>query len=82
MRYTSPAKILGRRGGLARARRLSPKQRKAIASLGARARTESFRGVRKIDENFRYLEAVLQIKPSPFVRALKKCRNKLPGIYG
>lgn len=52
------ARELGRRGGLARARRLSPQRRKIIAISGAKARLLSLRATKRIEENFRYLEAV------------------------
>lgn len=52
------AKALGRRGGLARARRLAPQERKKIASLGGRAKALSRHAARRIEDNFRYLEAI------------------------
>ena len=61
MTISSFAKALGKRGGLARARRLSPEKKKAIASLGGIARSESNSIVKKIEENFRYLETIRQM---------------------
>jgi len=62
MSFKKYAKLLGRRGGRKRAVNLSPERRSAIASLGGRARAESFRLAKRIDENFLYLNAVLEIK--------------------
>lgn len=58
------AKILGRRGGIKRARSLSSQRRKAIASSGGYARSESLKVVKRIEENFLYLEAVRQMTSS------------------
>lgn len=76
------AKALGRRGGFKRAQRLSPRQRKEIASAGGLARLESFKLAKRIEENFLYLEAIQAMVPSPKVQSLKTPRNKLPDIYG
>jgi hypothetical protein len=61
------AKQLGKRGGLARARKLPPHRRKAIASLGGRARALSHHAARRIEENFKYLEAIEAIRKAPIV---------------
>ncbi len=58
MNLRQSARALGRRGGLARARSLSRQQRKKIASLGGRANALSRHAVRRIEDNFRYLEAM------------------------
>jgi hypothetical protein len=55
---TSIARALGRRGGLARARTLSPKRRKEIASQGGRSKALSRHASRRIRENFEYLKRV------------------------
>jgi hypothetical protein len=75
------ARSLGRRGGLSRARRLSPAERTRIASLGGRARRESLSAGRRIDDNFRYLAAIVELRPVPLVKRLHSCRGRLPGIY-
>jgi hypothetical protein len=55
------AKKLGRRGGLKRAEKLTPKRRQEIAASGARARAESIQNAKRIEENFRYLEAIREM---------------------
>ncbi|HEY3226938.1 MAG TPA: hypothetical protein VGK61_08105 [Planctomycetota bacterium] len=52
------ARELGRRGGLARAARLTPERRRQIASQGGRAKALSRVAADRIRDNFRYLEAV------------------------
>lgn len=52
------AKALGKRGGQMRARRLSADRRNKIATLGGKARAESIKIAKRIEENFRYLEAI------------------------
>ena len=64
------AQILGRRGGQARARSLSAPERKKIASLGGRAKALSHHAVRRIEDNFRYLEA------TEALRGFSKVRGK------
>ncbi|MBI4125223.1 MAG: hypothetical protein HY609_03085 [Deltaproteobacteria bacterium] len=64
MSFRKYAKILGQRGGKKRARNLSSQRRKAIASSGGRARAESLQAARRIEENFRYLEAIRQLASS------------------
>lgn len=56
------AQILGRQGGKTRARLLSHEQRKKIASLGGRVKALSRHAARRIEENFRYLEAIEALK--------------------
>ena len=58
MTPSDQARALGRRGGLARGRRLSSAQKQTIAAMGARARIESLRIALRIVANFRYAEAV------------------------
>jgi len=52
------AQFLGRLGGLARARKLDSEERRRIASQGGLARSLSRHAVRRIEDNFRYLDAV------------------------
>jgi len=56
------AKTLGRRGGKARAKNLSQEQRKKIASMGGWAKALSRHAVRRVEDNFRYLEAIEALK--------------------
>jgi hypothetical protein len=56
------AQALGRRGGRARARSLSSQERKKIASLGGRTKALSHHAARRIEDNFRYLEAIEALK--------------------
>jgi hypothetical protein len=49
---------MGRRGGLARACRLSPERRQEIASQGGRSKALSRHAERRIRENFKALEMV------------------------
>jgi len=56
------AQQLGRRGGLKRAQKLSAERRKAIAVSGGKARAEAHATAKRIEENFRYLETIRQLK--------------------
>jgi hypothetical protein len=67
MNLSQIAKQLGRRGGLARAKSLSLSRRKAIASLGGQARALSRHAVRRVEENFRYLEAIEALRKATVV---------------
>jgi hypothetical protein len=58
MSIGSIARALGRRGGLARARKLSPERRMEIASQGGRSKALSRHASRRIRENFEYLKRV------------------------
>ena len=75
------ARVLGRRGGLARARRLTPAERARIGSLGGHARRESLQAARRIAANFQYLAAVHELRPVPEVKRLRNCAARLPGLY-
>ena len=82
MTVSELAAALGRRGGLARASRLSPERRRAIAAQGAAARKQSLEAARRIEINFRYRELVLALAPAaPRVGRVSTCRGPLPGIY-
>ena len=65
-----------------RARRLSAMDRKCIASLGGRARSESLQAERRIAENFRFAAAVQGLPRVTPGRRLRTCRGPVPGIYG
>jgi len=56
------AQMLGRLGGLSRARRLAPDERRRIASLGGLARSLARHAVRRVELNFRSLEAVTVLR--------------------
>ena len=76
------AKALGRRGGLARARRLSAERRRQIASLGGTSRARSLQAARRIDENFRYVAALRELRgASSAVTRVATFEGPLPGIY-
>ena len=76
------ARAMGRRGGRARAKRLSAERRRQIASLGGRARHRSFLVARRIVDNLRYAAVVLELRGGPRkVLRMKTCRGRLPGLY-
>ena len=81
MNHKNIAKILGKRGGLARAKNLSAEKRKAIAKAGAKARMESLKLAKRIEVNFRYLEMLRAFKPVEKSKSVKTTKSKLPGIY-
>lgn len=73
---------MGRRGGRVRAQRLSAERRRQIASLGGQARHRSLLVARRIDENFCYATAVLELRgTSPKVLRMKTFDGRLPGLY-
>jgi hypothetical protein len=76
------ARMMGRRGGRARARRLSAERRRHIASLGGYARHRSLLAVRRIADNLRYAAAVLELQGGPpEVLRAKTFGGRLPGLY-
>lgn len=73
---------MGRRGGQARAQRLTAERRREIASLGGKARHQSLLVARRIDENFLYVAAVLELRGAPpKVLRVKAFDGRLPGLY-
>ena len=62
MEPRSMARALGRRGGRARARKLSPERRREIASQGGLSKALSRHASRRIRENFEYLERLNALK--------------------
>lgn len=75
------AAALGRRGGRARAARLSKERMREIAAQGAAARRASLEAARSIASNFRYLDVVRQLAPErPAVRRVSTFRGPLPGL--
>lgn len=76
------AVTLGRRGGRARAKRLSAAEKQRIAALGGQARAASRLAARRIADNFLYLAAVRELRGDPTeVARLNAFRHRLPGIY-
>ncbi len=76
------ARAMGRRGGQARARRLSAERRRQIASLGGRARHRSLLVARRIADNFFYAAAALELQGgSPKLLRMKTFTGRLPGLY-
>jgi hypothetical protein len=74
--------MMGRRGGRARALRLSAERRRQIASLGGRARHRSMQAARRIVDNLRYAAAVLELRGgAPRVVRMKTFSRRLPGLY-
>jgi len=75
------ARRLGRRGGWARAKRLSPERRRQIASLGGQARRRSLLVARRIADNLRYSAAVLELRGGvPKLVRMKEFTGRLPGV--
>lgn len=75
------AKVLGRRGGRARAKRLTADERRHIAALGAHARRESREAAQRIADNFRSLDAVRDLQgEQPRVKRLKRAKHPLPRV--
>lgn len=82
MTVSELAAALGRRGGRARAARLSAERRRAIAAAGAEARRVSLQAARRIAVNLRYAAAVRELAGvRPPVRRVSTCRGPLPGLY-
>ncbi len=75
------ARALGSKGGKARARNLAPAEKQRIAALGGRARALSFHAARRIDENFRYVDAMNALQPRPRVTRMRNFTGSLPGIH-
>ena len=76
------ARQLGRRGGRARAKRLSPERKQEIASLGGVSRADSLRAARRIADNFRYAAATRVLRGTPpTIRRVKAVNGVLPGLY-
>jgi hypothetical protein len=82
MRFSDAARVLGRRGGRARALGLRPSERRRIAALGGSARKRSFELARRVDENFRYVRAVDALRGrANIVARTSNPTRRLPGIY-
>ena len=76
------ARAMGRRGGRARASRLSPGRRRQIASLGGQARQRSLLAAWRLVENLLYAAAVEELRGEPReVLRMKTFNGRLPGLY-
>jgi hypothetical protein len=76
------AQALGRRGGRARAARLSAAHKKKIAALGGHARRESIQAARRSAANLEYATAAAELRGSfGRVQRVNTCDGPLPGIY-
>jgi hypothetical protein len=81
MNPSTMARALGRRGGLARAARLSDAETKRIARLGADARIRSIEAARRIAANFDYAAMVEALRPPLPTRRLNACDGPLPSVH-
>lgn len=81
MKASDMARALGKMGGKARAARLAPADKRRIAALGGRSRALSLHAVRRISENFRYVEAIDALQPRPRVVRLQDFDGPLPRIH-
>jgi hypothetical protein len=75
------AQAMGRRGGRARAKNLTPEQRRRIAALGGAARRHALELARRHADNFIYAAIVLELQPLPRVERMRTFDGPLPGIY-
>ncbi len=81
MNPSAAARALGRKGGVARAERLSTAEKKQIARLGAAARIQSLQAARRIIHNGRYAAAVDALRGRPVVRRVSAFAGPLPDIH-
>jgi len=82
MKPSDMARVLGRKGGQARAARLGLAEKRRIAALGGRSRALSLHAARRVSENFRYVEAIEAFQPRPKVLRLSAFDGPLPSIHG
>ncbi len=76
------ARAMGRRGGRARAIRLSPGRRREIAALGGQARQRSILATRRLVENLLFVAAVGELRgEARKVLRMKTFAGPLPGLY-
>ena len=75
------ARALGKKGGLARAKRLSFEERKKIASLGGQSRARSIQAARRIAENFQYLDTIIELTGKTKVTRHSNFKGQLPKKY-
>jgi hypothetical protein len=76
------ARAMGRRGGRARAKRLSAERRRRIASMGGKARHRSILAGRRLTANLLYAAAALELGgQTRKVLRMKTFTGPLPGLY-
>lgn len=75
------AKALGRKGGLARAKKLSAEQRRKIASKGGMVKALSAKANDRIESNFRFAESLKILRPPPKVKSVSQIKGPLPTLY-
>ena len=76
------ARVLGRRGGLARGRRLSADETARIAAAGGHARARSLEAARRIVANVHYAAAVRHLGRAVHrVDRHGTAADRLPGLY-
>ena len=80
MDYHNIAKELGKLGGLKRAQNLSSAEKTRIARMGAKARIASLKAARRIEINFKYVEAIRQLNPPATVKSENSTTRKLPSV--
>ncbi len=68
MNRTAIARALGRLGGRARAKKLSSEQKKKIASMGGRVKAMARHAEQRVEDNFRYLQAVEALRKAVYGR--------------
>ena len=81
MNASEMARALGRRGGRARAKRLTRAEKRRIASLGGKARLQSLEAARRIADNCRYAAVIAELRGPTTVRRFVVFTGRLPGIY-
>ena len=80
MKARDIAKLLGSRGGRARAVRLSTEERRRIAAQGGKARGESLKLASRIEETLRYASAIQTLRQPMPVARLSVFSARLPRI--
>lgn len=81
MNINQIAKALGRKGGLARAKKLSAEQRRKISTRGGQIKAISAKAEQRILDNLLWLETLRELRKVNPVKSVSRVRNKLPGIY-
>ncbi|MGQ0734490.1 MAG: hypothetical protein ACT4QD_12645 [Acidobacteriota bacterium] len=76
------ARVLGRRGGRARAARLSAEERRRIASLGGQARRRSIGAKQRVLVNLRHARMIVSMRGgAERITRMKRCSGPIPGLY-
>ena len=82
MHLRAMARAMGRRGGRARAKRLSAERRRRIAALGGKARHRSLLAHRRLTANLLYAAAALELGGGARrVVRMETFAGRLPGLY-